>query len=220
MIEQAIWLGFNASNNESEYEALLSGVELAATVSADKLLIKSNSQLVIGKVNEEFESKDPRMAKYVSRVKQRLGNFSIWKLENVPWDCNDKENALSIVATSLPVTEIIFLPIYYQLFSSVTTSQVSQVDKIIPSWIDPIIHYISTGELLNERDKDHKIQVQSARFSLIGGQLFKRSLSSPYLKCLTPEQGQYVLAELHEGICGNHPIGITLAHKAHTQGYY
>ena len=38
--------------------------------------------------------------------------------------------------------------------------------------------------------------------------------------CLTPEQGQYVFAELHEGICGNHPGGRTLAHRAHTQGYY
>ena len=38
--------------------------------------------------------------------------------------------------------------------------------------------------------------------------------------CLTPEQGQYVLVELHEGICGNHPGERTLAHRAHTQGYY
>ena len=38
--------------------------------------------------------------------------------------------------------------------------------------------------------------------------------------CLTPEQGQYVIAELHEGICGNHLGGRTLAHRAHTQGYY
>ena len=86
--------------------------------------------------------------------------------------------------------------------------------------MDPIIHYISTGELPNENGQAHKVQVQSARFSLINGQLFKRSLGGPYLKCLTPEQGHYVLAELHEGICGNHPGGRTLAHKAHTQGYY
>ena len=38
--------------------------------------------------------------------------------------------------------------------------------------------------------------------------------------CLTPEQGHYVLAELHEAICGNHLGGRTLAHRAHTQGYY
>ena len=68
-IEQAVRLDFNASNNESGYEALLSRIELVVAISADKLLIQSDSQLVVGQVNEEFESRDPRMAKYVSRVK-------------------------------------------------------------------------------------------------------------------------------------------------------
>ena len=76
--------------------------------------------------------------------------------------------------------------------------------------MDPIVQYINTGELLNERNKAHKIQIQSVRFSLVNGQLFKRSLDEPYLKCLTTEHGQYVLAELHEGICGNHPGDRTL----------
>ena len=160
------------------------------------------------------------MAKYVSRVKQRLGNFSVWKLEHVPRDCNDEADALVSVAASLPIVETIFLPIYYQPSSSIAPSQVSQVEKILPSWMDPIIHCISTGELPSEKDQAHKVQVQSARFSLIDGQLFKRSLGGPYLKCLTPEQGHYVLAELHEGICGNHLGRRTLAHMAHTQGYY
>ena len=58
-----------------------------------------------------------------------------------------------------------------------------------------------------------------ARFSLVNRQLYKRSLDEPYLKCLTAQQGQYIL-ELHEKVCGNHPGGRTLTHKAHTQGYY
>ena len=86
--------------------------------------------------------------------------------------------------------------------------------------MDPITLYLSTGQLLTERNKAHKLQIQAARFSLIDGQLFKRSFGGLYLKCLTPEQSQYVLAELHEGICGNHPGCRTLAHRAHTQGYY
>ena len=80
--------------------------------------------------------------------------------------------------------------------------------------------YISTGQLPTDRDKAYKLQIQAPRFSLIDGQLFKRSLGGPYLKCLTPEQSQYVLAKLHEGICENHHSGRTLAHRAHTQGYY
>ena len=86
--------------------------------------------------------------------------------------------------------------------------------------MDPIVQHINTGGLPNERNKAHKIQIQSARFSSVNGQLFKRSLDELHLKCLTIELGQYVLAKLHEGICGNHPGGITLAQRAHTQGYY
>ena len=58
-IKQSIRLGFSAFNNESEYEAILVGLELAATVSTDKLLIRSGSQLVDEQVNKEFESRDP-----------------------------------------------------------------------------------------------------------------------------------------------------------------
>ena len=86
--------------------------------------------------------------------------------------------------------------------------------------MDPIIRYIDTRELPSEKDKAHKVQVQSARFSLIDSHLFKISLGSPYLKCLTLEQSHYELAELQKGICGNYPDGRTLAHRAHTQGYY
>ena len=186
-IEQAIRLGFNASNNELEYEAILTGIELAANVSTDRLLIRSDSQLVEGQVNEDYESRDPRMAKYVSLVKQRLGSFSAWKLEHILKDCNEKANALASVAASLLMIEIVFLPIYYQSDSSIITTRVSQVDKVSPSWMDPIVQYINTGELLDDRNKAHKIQIQSAKFSLVNGQLFQRSLDGSYVKCLTTE---------------------------------
>ena len=84
----------------------------------------------------------------------------------------------------------------------------------------PIVRYLSSGELLDNRIEANKIQVQAGRFSLMNGQLHKRSLDGSYLKCLTNQQGQYVLAKLHGGICRNHPGGRTLAHKAHRQSYY
>ena len=138
-------------------------------MSADKLLIQSDSQLVVGQVNAEYESRDPRMEKYVSLVRQRLGIFSTWKLEHIPRDCNKKANALAVVASSIPMIETVFLPIYYQPYSSIITTRVSQMDEVSPSWMDPIVQYTNMGELLNERDKANKIQIQSARFSLVNG---------------------------------------------------
>ena len=160
------------------------------------------------------------MAKYASLVKQKLSTLTTWKLEHIPRDSNERADALAVVAASLPIKETIYLPIYYQPGFSILHAQVSQIDKSPPSWMDPIWLYIATRELPDDRSMAHKVQIQSARFSLVNGQLYKRSLGGPYLKCLTLEQGQYVLAELHEGICGNHPWGRTLAHRAQTQGYY
>ena len=166
-IEQAVRLGFDASNNESEYEALIAGVELALAVGADNLLIRSDSQLVIGQVNAEFESREPRMAKYASLVKQRLSTLSAWRLEHVSRDRYERADALAAVAASFPVKETVYLPIYYQPDSSILHTQVSQIKEAPPSWMDPIRLYIATGELPDERNKAHKIQIQSSRFSLV-----------------------------------------------------
>ena len=46
-LEQAIRLGFPTSNNEAEYEAILSGLDLALALSISKLRVYSDSQLVV-----------------------------------------------------------------------------------------------------------------------------------------------------------------------------
>ena len=46
-LEQAIRLGFPASNNEVEYEAILSGLDLALALSVSRLRVYSDSQLVV-----------------------------------------------------------------------------------------------------------------------------------------------------------------------------
>ena len=109
------------------------------------------------------------MVKYVSRVKQRLSSFPVWKLEHIPKDRNQRADALASVAFPLPLTETIFMPIYYHLTSSIRSPQINQVAENPPSWMDPISLYLSTGQLPSERNKAQKIQVQSARFSLVDG---------------------------------------------------
>ena len=168
---------------------MIAGVELALTVGANSLLIQSDSQLVVGQVNAELESREPLMEKYVSLVKQRLSALSAWKLEHVPKDSNERVDVLAVVAASLPIMEMIYLLIYYQPGSSILHTQVSQIKEAPPFWMDPIPLYIATGELPNDRSRAHKIQIQSARISLVDGQLYKRSLGGPYLRCLTFEQG-------------------------------
>jgi hypothetical protein len=46
--------------------------------------------------------------------------------------------------------------------------------------------------------------MHSARYVLIGGVLYRRGYIEPLLKCLTNSEAEYVLKEIHEGVCGNH----------------
>ncbi|RVW31692.1 hypothetical protein CK203_103248 [Vitis vinifera] len=65
---QSIRLDFPASNNEAEYEAILSGLELATTLNASKVKIHSDLQLVVGQILKKYEAKDESMAKYLLKV--------------------------------------------------------------------------------------------------------------------------------------------------------
>ena len=46
-MEYALRFGFQASNNEAEYEAVIAGLNLAHSVEADQLEVSSDSQLVV-----------------------------------------------------------------------------------------------------------------------------------------------------------------------------
>ena len=55
---------------------------------------------------------------------------------------------------------------------------------------------------------------------MIEGQLFRRRLSTPLLKCIGPSETWYVLTEVHEGSCGHHIGGKSLARKSLRAGYF
>ena len=90
-VEQAIRLDFPVSNNETEYESILVEIDLAQSLSSKKLLIRSDSQMVVGQVNEEYETRDQLMAKYMGLVMQRLGSFMTWKLKHILRDSNERQ---------------------------------------------------------------------------------------------------------------------------------
>ena len=50
--------------------------------------------------------------------------------------------------------------------------------------------------------------------------LYKRGFSHPYLRCLGPEEADYVMREVHEVICENHLGSQLLVHKLIRVGYY
>ena len=106
------------------------------------------------------------MVRYAFLVKQRLQNFVAWKLKHIPRDSTEKEDALEIVVASIPIKETVFLPIYYQPTSSITTNQEIQIDETRSSWLTPIVHYLSSGKLWIARLKPTKFRSMQLDFPL------------------------------------------------------
>ena len=88
------------------------------------------------------------------------------------------------------------------------------------NWTTPLISYLKTGVLPDEKGAARKLKVQASRFVLIKDVLYKRGFSRPYLKCLGQKEADYVMREVHKGICGNHSGARSLVHKLIQAGYY
>ena len=99
-----------------------------------------------------------------------------------------------------------------QYIPSIDIPEVQQVESR-GNWMTPIVSYLKDGRLLEEKDEAKKLRVRSARYVLMNEMLYKRGFSQPYLRCLAPDEANYVLREVHEGACGNHSGARSVVHK-------
>ena len=129
-------------------------------------------------------------------------------------------NALVGIAASFPVKESTMILVYVQITPTIAESHVCNMSPKEDDWAVDIRVYLQTGALAENPKHTHKVRIQASRFTLIRDDLFRRSFGGPYLRCLIQSKIQYVLSELHEGVCDNHSGGRTLAHRVHSQGYY
>ena len=84
--------------------------------------------------------------------------------------------------------------------------------------MDPIWNYLVDGTLPSDPKEASKLRARSARFTVHQETLYKRGFSTPILKCIGKEDGNYILREVHEGIYGNHIRARTLVGKTLRQG--
>ena len=101
VIEKSLRLGFLATNNEAEYEVLLARMTMVNKLGGEAIEVYSDSQLVVGQVNGEFEAKDERIQGYLVQVRQTQARFKRFILRQIPRGQNSHADSLAILATSL-----------------------------------------------------------------------------------------------------------------------
>ena len=215
-LKYKIRLQYQPTNNEVEYEALLKGLKLANFVETRSILILGDSQLVMGQVNGTYEAKEGRMKKYFEKVLLLVKKFKEANFVQIPREENVEADALVKEASATGAMDE-FDEVQYVL--SIDLLEVQQIEDR-KNWMTPIISYLKEGKLPEWKDEARKLRVRTARYLLIDEVLYKRGFSQPYLRCLTSDEVNYVLREIHEGACGNHSGARSFIHKVVRAGYY
>ena len=155
------------------------------------------------------------MILYLKKVRELLKKFVRVQIRYVPRVENSQVDALVKLATASQEDMDRRIPVEHLLEPSINISSEEIFPVMtVPSWMDPIWDYLLNGTLPGDPKEASKLKARSARFALLRGTLYNRGFSTPLFKCIGKENANYVLREVHEGVCGNHIRVRTLACKA------
>jgi ribonuclease HI len=219
-IQCAFRFDFEATNNEAEYEAVVLALELACNLDIQHIKVFSDSQLVVGQIEGTFEKREEKMSLYCLKVHDLRRRFKDCEIIKIARTDNTKADALS---------RLMFMGIdgldrtvHVKIVTEPSITQKSSIMDIDqePSWVDPIFGYLASGNLPPDPREARSVKTRASRYCIIKGVLFRRSFTLPYLRCLRPTESLQALAEVHEGICGNHQGARALAFKLIRYGYY
>ena len=200
LVEQSLCFNFKTSNNQAEYEAIIAGLNLVRDVGARKLICKTDSKLTVGHLNDDYQVKDAMLLQYYHTVTALIEDI-LSKLTST----KKKGRYKSLLQHTLSMPSI---------------EQTNQCLNITTAgtWMEPLVKYLEEGTTPANKDKGWARK--AVCYTLAEGELFRRGFSRPLLKCVTREQAECVMQEIHQGTCGYHSGPKTMAARILRAGYY
>ncbi|XP_038719811.1 uncharacterized protein LOC120012457 [Tripterygium wilfordii] len=198
---QVVHCGFHATNNE----ALIEGLKQAKELKVQRVHVTSDSQLIVNQLNGEYQAKDERMNNYLKEE-------------------NQQADALTNLGSAIQVQTTQNVPLIYLESSTINKNSIVEQSFVIiendDDWRTPFVQYLRDDMLPQDKNEARSLQRKASRYTIANGILYKRSYQGVLLRCLSQDEAQYALAELHEGVCENHSGGRSLASKVMQTDYY
>ncbi|XP_075092304.1 uncharacterized protein LOC142172555 [Nicotiana tabacum] len=205
------------TNNKAEYEALVARLGLARGLGSEIIKIKCDSQLVVNQVYRIFDIKEERMQQYVNKVQELLARFREWSIIHISRVDNVEADALANWGSSSgsnTVVQLLHLVLdvdgYYEVNST----------NLVWDWRNEFAEYLRHEKLPEDPKASRSLRINATRYCLAVIQLYRRSYQGPLAQFLGASEADYVMRELHEGICGNHSDADSLVLKLVRECYY
>ncbi|XP_073313503.1 uncharacterized protein [Primulina huaijiensis] len=134
----------------------------------------------------------------------------------IPRKENEKADTLAKMAGTMGSWKTRDVVFQVELTPHTSSLAVEQEEE---NWRTIIIDYLNEGKLPVDPREARKLKRRCSRYVMIGEVLYRTSFAGPLLRCLSYQEADYVLREVHEGCCGNHLGAYALARKALLAGY-
>jgi hypothetical protein len=218
------------SNNVAEYEAVILGLRKLRALGVTTCIIKTDSKVVVGQVEKDYAAKDPALMQYLTAVRSLERQFKGFTLQHVDQAKNEEADALAKAAAR---GEALPSNVFYHVIGTpaVRSPEALQITNdteghrivniiMTEDWRAPITLFLQGYYHPSDINEAKRLKHRSRDFALIEGQLYKKGVSQPMLKCVTETEGVQILREVHSRTCGSHAGPRALATKVIRQGFY
>ena len=232
----------NPSNNEAEYEAVLHGMRMAKACGATRIKIHGDSNLIAQQVMKECDATYANMIAYRAMYDKLEGNFEGCEVTHIGRESNrEADNLANIGSKCLPIPPGVFFEEIFERSVKIKpvtdpalatrsgaqqgsttlaagtedlSKEMAKVMLIEAVWTKPYLAYLTRGKLPEDTIHRRQVMRHSKAFTIINGELYKRSTIGVLQRCIAQEDGIALLREIHEGTCGHHASSQTLIAKA------
>jgi ribonuclease HI len=207
----------NPSNNEAEYGAVLHGMRMAKACRATHIKIHGDSNLIAQQVMKECDATYANMIAYRPMYDKLEGDFEGCVVTHISRESNEEaDNLANVGSRCLPIPSGVFFKEIFERSvkikpavdpalatrsgakqtSSTTATGTEDSSKdaavimlIEAVWTKPYLAYLVRREL--PEDPIHRRQVMrcSKDFTIINGELYKRSTTGVLQRCIVQEDG-------------------------------
>jgi ribonuclease HI len=215
-------LEINCTNNIAEYEALLLGLRKLKAMGIRRVVLKSDSQVIIGHIDKSSKARDLKLEKYLDTVQRMEASFEDFSAKNIPRGENEHADLLAkSAAQGLPLPSEVF-------FETIKAPSVELMERavltILPvhseDWRTENVSFLQGNYPSNDEVYIKIMQARTRPYMIIEGDLCKQGVCSPLLKYLSRAEGQELMKEIHAGVCGAHIGSRPLLGKVFRQGFY
>ncbi|XP_039778316.1 uncharacterized protein LOC120645600 [Panicum virgatum] len=188
-LKYVLQLLFKATNNAAEYEALIHGLRIVASLGIKRLLTYGDSKVVIQQVNKDWDCTHEKMDTYCKEIRKLEAHFYGLEFHHVLRDYNVAVDVLSKLGSKWA---LVSAGVFMQALNSPTVkieeepptkpdlvpALGQEVLVTDPDWRAPILDFIINNKSY-PKDKEHEqLARRAANYIIIGTKFFRHSASS------------------------------------------